>query len=483
MIKYTRVQRVTQPLRSPHSNDEVINLLLKKNDIIKLEITDITGQGSGIAKLDGMAVFVPLTAPGDVIDAHILKVKKNYAFAKVEKLIVPSPMRIEPDCGCYAKCGGCVFRHITYEEELKIKQQRVYDALTRIGKLSGFTMHNIEGSESPNCYRNKSQIPIGRDKNGNVIMGFFGSHSHRIIDCRSCGLHPREFDDIAAAVRDWVSSSGISVYDESTGTGLLRHLYIRCAKETQQIMVCLVINGDSIPHKDTLTEALAACSDKITSIILNVNRDKTNVIMGKQCITIYGKGHITDKLCGLSFDISPLSFYQINHDQTEKLYGIAADYAHLTGKEFLIDLYCGTGTIGLSMAHKAERVLGIEIIPQAIENAKTNARTNGITNAEFICSDASAAAQRLSESGTLPDTVVIDPPRKGCDKTVIESICTMSPDRVVYVSCDPETLARDLALFKEKGYKTSDVTPVDMFPRTQHVETVALILKERTDNK
>ncbi len=448
---------------------------LKKNNIITLEITDMTGQGSGIGHVDGMAVFTPLTAPGDVINAHILKVKKNYAFAKADSIINPSPMRVESDCTCYTKCGGCVFRHISYKEELRIKRQRVYDALTRIGKLDGFKMNDIVGCDDPNHYRNKSQIPVGRNKNGIVITGFFGTHSHRIIDCDECRLHPKEFDDITALVKEWIIRNNISVYDETTGKGLIRHIYIRHAKKTDQFMVCLVINGDSIPKKEDIINRITAYSDKVKSIILNINRERTNVIMGKKCLTIYGKDHITDTLCGLNFDISPLSFYQINHDQTEKLYSIAKEYANLTGKEFLIDLYCGAGTIGLSMADKVKRVLGIEIIPQAIENAKANALNNNIQNAEFICADAALAAKDLTKKKTRPDVVIIDPPRKGCDSSVIDAICTMSPIRVVYVSCDPETLARDLALFKEKGYITEEVTPVDMFPRTQHVETVVLM--------
>ncbi len=450
---------------------------IKKNDIIPLEITDMTGQGSGIAHIDGMAVFVALTAPGDKINAHILKVKKNYAFAKADDIIIPSSMRIEPDCECYSKCGGCVFRHISYNEELKIKQQRVFDALTRIGKLSGFSMNSIQGCDNPDHYRNKSQIPVGKDKNGNVIMGFFGTHSHRIINSTKCMLHPQEFDDISEIVKDWIIKYNISVYDETSSKGLIRHLYIRYAKNTGQIMVCLVINGDAIPHCNELTDKLISYSDNIKTIILNINCERTNVITGKKCITVFGNDHITDTLCGLYFDISPLSFYQINHDQTEKLYSIAGEYAQLSGKEFLIDLYCGAGTIGLSMADKAEKLFGIEIIPQAIENAKANAQKNNVQNAEFICSDASVAAKRLTSKNTKPDVVIIDPPRKGCDSTVIDAICTMSPKRVVYVSCDPETLARDLFIFSQKGYVTKEVTPVDMFPRTQHVETVVLMTK------
>ena len=448
---------------------------IKKNDIIELEITEMTGQGSGIGKIDGMAVFLPMTAVGDKISAKILKVKKNYAFAKVESILTPSGSRIAPDCECYSKCGGCVFRHISYEAELKIKQQRVFDALTRIGKIEGFHMNDIVGCTEPNSYRNKSQIPIGRDKDNSVVMGFYGSHSHRIVGNGECRLHPKEFDDIAEIFKRWIDIYKIDTYDEISHRGLLRHLYLRHAEKSGQIMVCPVINGNNLPHMNELIKMLTDYSDNICSIILNINKDKTNVVLGKKCVTIYGSDFITDELCGLKFNISPLSFYQINRTQTERLYSIAAEYAQLSGEEFLIDLYCGTGTIGLSMANRANKVLGIEIIPQAIENAKENAKINNIKNAEFICSDAAEAAEQLSENKTRPDVVVVDPPRKGCDGVVIESICKMSPKRVVYVSCDPETLARDLAVFEKSGFNVLEVTPVDMFPRTQHVETVVLM--------
>lgn len=449
--------------------------MIKKNDIVALTIEDITGQGSGIGRIDGMAVFVPLTAIGDIINARILKVKKNYAYAKIENIITPSQSRITPDCGCYTKCGGCVFRHISYEEELKIKHRRVYDAVTRIGKIENFKMNYIVGAKNPNEYRNKSQIPFGYDKDHNIITGFYGTHSHRITGDGTCKLHPAEFDEITAIVNDWAKRYRVSVYDEINHSGLIRHLYLRYAAKNEQIMVCMVINGKKLPYKDELINELTKYSTKIKSIILNVNTEKTNVVLGKKCETLYGSDHITDILCELSFDISPLSFYQVNRDQAEVLYGIAKNYAAVGENDFLIDLYSGTGTIGLTMADKAKNVLGIEIIPQAIENAKKNAKMNGIDNAEFICSDAKTAAQDLAKKKTLPDVVVIDPPRKGCDKEVIESVCIMNPKRIVYVSCDPETLARDLALFEEKGYKTKEVTPVDMFPRTQHVETVVLM--------
>ena len=375
--------------------------MIKKNDIVALSIEDITAQDSGIGRIDGMAVFVPLTAIGDIINARILKVKKNYAYAKIENIITPSQSRITPDCGCYTKCGGCVFRHISYEEELKIKHRRVYDAVTRIGKIENFKMNYIVGAKNPNEYRNKSQIPFGYDKDHNIITGFYGTHSHRITGDGTCKLHPAEFDEITAIVNDWAKRYRVSVYDEINHSGLIRHLYLRYAAKNEQIMVCMVINGKKLPYKDELINELTKYSTKIKSIILNVNTEKTNVVLGKKCETLYGSDHITDILCELSFDISPLSFYQVNRDQAEVLYGIAKNYAAVGENDFLIDLYSGTGTIGLTMADKAKNVLGIEIIPQAIENAKKNAKMNGIDNAEFICSDAKTAAQDLAKKNFI----------------------------------------------------------------------------------
>lgn len=457
--------------------------MMKKNDIIKLRIEDMTGQGSGIGRADGMAVFVPMTAVGDELDARILKVKKNYAFGKTERLTKPSSLRCEPDCECYSKCGGCVFRHISYEEELKIKERRVFDALTRIGKLDGFEMAPIVGCKSPDGYRNKTQIPVGVGRDGDLLTGFYGSHSHRIVGTGECRLQPDEFNDIVKLIRGFVVEKNISVYSEETHTGLLRHIYLRKGFSSGEIMVCLVINGGDLPHKDELISLLNNYSENIKSIVLNINREKTNVILGDTCRVIFGREFITDELCGLAFNISPLSFYQINHDQTERLYSIAREYAALTGSEFLIDLYCGAGTIGLSMARNVSKLMGVEIIPQAIENAKENAKNNGVDNAEFMCADASEAADELARRGARPDVVVIDPPRKGCDGAVIDAISKMSPKRVVYVSCDPETLARDLALFAEGGYETKKVTPVDMFPRTGHVETVVLMSRPMTEHE
>lgn len=447
---------------------------LRKNAIEQIEITAMSSQGSGIGRIKGMAVFVPDSAIGDILEVKILKVDKTMAFAKIEKIIGPSPHRTEQDCPVSGKCGGCTYRHISYEAELEAKYQRVSDALKRIGGLE-ITPEPIIGADTPERYRNKAQLPIGQNTKGELQMGFFAPHSHRIVDNRGCLLQPEVFDKAAELVRRWVTENNISIYNESAHKGLLRHLYLRWAEATDEVMVCLVINGDTLPKAEELTALLKNEIAPLKSVVININKAKTNVILGEECRTIRGSDHITDILCGLKFKISPLSFYQVNRTQAEKLYMKAAEYANLTGSETVLDLYCGAGTIGLSMAAKAREIIGVEIVEQAVSDAIENARINNITNARFICKDAAAAALELQKEGIRPHIVVIDPPRKGCDKALIDTIAQMNPDRVVYVSCDPATLARDLAIFAEKGYPTLTATPLDMFPRTPHVECVVLM--------
>ena len=452
--------------------------MMKKNDLFEAEITAMTAEGSGICRNDGVAVFVPRTAVGDKCVVRVVKVLKNYAFGRLEQLLVPSADRCEPDCPVSAQCGGCVYRHISYESELQIKTQRVRDALERIGGFRGIAMEPILAAPHRNFYRNKCQLPIGLSKNGELQLGFYAVNSHRIVDTHTCLLQPEEFDKAAEAFRKWYALSGESVYDEASHTGVLRHLYMRRGEKSGEMMVCIVANGGALHEEDLLVSMLREAVPSITGIILNINRDKTNVVLGKNCRTIWGKDTISDTLCGLEFEIAPHAFYQVNRTQAEALYGKATEYAALTGNENLLDLYCGTGTIGLSMAHKAKKLIGAEIVAAAIENAKRNAARNRIENAEFICGDAAQAAKVLHERGEKPDVIVIDPPRKGCDAALITTIAAMRPDRVVYVSCDPATLARDLKLFDENGYKIRAVTPVDMFPCTAHVETVVLLSRE-----
>lgn len=447
---------------------------IRKNDLIPLEITGYTAEGSGVGRYRDIAVFVPRTAVGDKITARVLKTAKTYAFGKIEELLQPSPARIDSDCVSFEQCGGCVFRHISYEEELHAKQQRVKDALVRIGGFADLNVQPILGAAQPNGYRNKAQLPIGM-QNGSVVMGFYATHSHRIVDAETCCLQPAVFEKAAKVVRAWIQQSGIPVYNEQTGKGCFRHLYLRRGEITGELMVCLVMNANGFAGEDDLAKKLRAELPELKSFVLNVNRAQTNVILGKRCRTVWGKDSITDELCGLKFEISPLSFYQVNRTQAQRLYQLAAEYAGLTGKETLLDLYCGTGTIGLSMAHRAAHVIGVEVVEQAIENAHKNAQRNQIENAEFFCGDAADAAKILEQRGVKPDVVVLDPPRKGCTPELIQTVARMTPSRVVYVSCDPATLARDLRIFNELGYLTKVVTPVDMFPRTGHVETCVLM--------
>ncbi|NLJ31888.1 MAG: 23S rRNA (uracil(1939)-C(5))-methyltransferase RlmD [Clostridiales bacterium] len=448
---------------------------LKKNDIIELNIDGYTAEGSGVGRYGGLAVFVPLAARGDRLRVKILKTAKTHAFGKPEEILVPSPDRVEPDCAQFARCGGCVFRHIGYGAELRAKEQRVRDALERIGGFRGIAMEPIVGADEPDHYRNKAQLPIGEAPDGGVSLGFFAARSHRMIPCESCNLQPPVFAAAMEAFRQWANRSGETVYSERTGKGKLRHLYLRQARATGEVMVCAVVNGGGLRGEDELAQTLRRNVPGLKSVIINSNRENTNVVLGKKCRTVWGADTISDRLCGLEFRISPLSFYQVNRDQAERLYALAGKYAALTGSETLLDLYCGTGTIGLSMAKNAGRVIGVEEVRPAVEDAEKNAQINGIRNAEFLCADAAQAAGMLKSRGILPDVVVLDPPRKGCTPGLIETVAAMAPRRVVYVSCDPATLARDLKLFAEKGYPPQKVAPVDMFPRTPHVETVVLM--------
>ncbi len=452
--------------------------MLRKNDEIYLTVKGCTVQGSGVCDHEGMTVFVRGAVTGDRVLAHIIKVKKTYAVGIIKKLVQRSTMRAKNFCPIAEKCGGCCFAHIKYNAELEIKAQQVADNFKRLGKLD-IVPDPIIPSPSAERYRNKAQYPVGSDGKF-ASIGFYAPMTHRIIDCADCLLQPKEFAEITDIFRDWIREKKIPVYSEADGTGLLRHVYIRKAAATEQIMVCAVANGEKLPEADDLIERLKTVNG-VASIILNINREKTNVVLGKECRTLWGSDFITDELCGLKFNLSALSFYQVNHDGAEVLYGKAKEYASLTGGETLVDLYCGTGTIGLTMAKNVKKLIGVEIVPQAVENAKENAKLNGIDNAEFICSDASQAAQTLFERGEKPDVVILDPPRKGCDEALINTVAKMKPDRVVYVSCDSATLARDCRRFADLGYETLRATPVDMFPLTAHVESVVVLSRARVE--
>ncbi len=456
--------------------------MLQKNQIVPLVITAMSAEGSGIGRYAesaderGMAIFVPFTAIGDEIRCRIVKVQKTMAFGKVEELVTPSADRLpQVDCPSFGKCGGCTYRHISYEAELRCKWQRVADALSRIGGLS-LEPQPIVACEQPDRYRNKAQYPVAPGEY-RPLVGLYAARSHRVIEQRDCLLQPEVFEKALSVVARWATKFRIPVYDETTGEGVLRHIYIREGAQSGEVMVCLVSTCGKLRRSDALVESLRKAVPGLTSVMVNLNSDDTNVVLGNISYPLYGTPYITDTLCGLRFRLSPLSFYQVNHDQAERLYRKAAEVANLSGTETLLDLYCGTGTIGLSMAHKVRELVGVEVVQQAVEDARRNADENGITNARFIAADAAQAAKQLAAEGWKPDVVILDPPRKGCEASLIHTVAGMNPDRVVYVSCDPATLARDLKLFAEEGYTTEQVTPVDMFPRTAHVECVALLTR------
>ncbi len=445
---------------------------MEKNSEIILEITDVSAEGNGVGHYEGMAVFVPGTTVGDVLKVHIVKVKKNYCFGKAVEIITESDARVAVDCPVFSKCGGCVFRHIEYGFESKLKAKRVEETMRRIGGIELKAKPVLIGK--PDRYRNKAQYPV--DAGGRV--GFFAVHSHRIIPVEDCLLQPAEFKAAANAFSHFIEKHGISVYSEETGRGLVRHFYLRKAEATGEIMAAVVINGDFLPEsKQLLADLKDTLGERLKTLVLNINKEDTNVILGKENKVIYGDGYITDILCSNKIRINPLSFYQVNRTMAEVLYKKAEEYA-APEKKAVLDLYCGAGTIGLSFAKKAESIIGVEIIPEAIEDAKFNAALNGIENARFICADAAEAAIMLKKEGVKTDVVVLDPPRKGCSSGLLNTVAAdFAPERIVYVSCDCATLARDCKILGEMGYAVEEYTPVDLFPRTSHVETVALLTR------
>lgn len=457
-----------------------MNKLVNKNDEYTLQITGTTGEGNGVGRHEGMAVFVPGAAEGDTALVRIVKPMKNYAFGKLIEVTRPSPDRIVSDCPVSDRCGGCVFRHISYTAEKRIKRTRVADALSRIGGLA-VTPELILAVDSRAAYRNKAQYSVGRDKEGKLQIGFYAPHSHRIIDCRDCLLQPREFARAVEAAAVWIEECSVSVYDETSGKGLLRRLYLRKAYATGEILFVAVINGKQLPFAERLIELLRKeLGGSLKSVQYNVNTAVTNVVLGAKNVTLYGGDTITDVLCGLKIRISPLSFYQVNRAMAEQLYEKAKAFAEPDGKTIL-DLYCGAGSIGLSMAKDAKQVIGVEIIKEAVDDAVINAIENGIDNSRFICADAAEAAGRLANEGIHPDVVIVDPPRKGCSPLLLECIARrFKPERVVYISCDPATLARDCKILLESGYRTEKAVPADLFPGTAHVETIVLLQRQNT---
>lgn len=471
-----------------------------KNDCVELTIEDIGVSGEGIGKVDGYTLFVKDTVIGDVVRVKIMKAKKNYGYARLMDIIKPSKDRVEPACPIARQCGGCQIQAMNYNAQLKYKQKLVKDNLLRISGLTegvDYEMCEILGMDTPFRYRNKAQYPVGEDKDGNIVMGFYAGHTHSIIACPDddCMLGHRDNAFILNAVKEWMKEYRVRAYNENIHKGTVRHVLIRTGYHTDEVMVCLVTKKMLRKEAaDGLVKAIQKLKLNVASLVVNINKEDTNVILGKECITLYGRPYIEDYIGDIKFQISPLSFYQVNPKQTEVLYNKALEFAGLKGNESVWDMYCGIGTISLFLAKKAGKVYGVEIVPQAIEDAKNNAKINNIDNAEFFVGKAEEVVPAFykKQTGvqsdndstdskeydmTRPDVVVVDPPRKGCDKKLLDTIVSMTPDRIVYVSCDSATLARDLKLLVEYGYKVEKVQPVDQFGNTVHVETVCLLSK------
>lgn len=444
--------------------------MLEKNQFITAKITGMTSDGNGVCKSDGMAVFVPDTAVGDTLKIKIVKVLKSYAYGIISEIITPSPERITADCPVYKKCGGCVFRHMNYEAECRIKNDIIKDAFRRIGGLNP-EFEDFIGAEETVRYRNKAQYPL-TVADGKAVCGFYAERTHTVIPVEDCVLQPEIFRDIIEYVLEYINSHKISVYSESTHTGIMRHIYVRRGNYSGEIMLCLVARKDVSRQFSAMCRSITEKFPDIKSIVMNINPDRTNVIMGKKCVTLCGKDTISDTMCGNKIEISPLSFYQVNTVQAEKIYRKALEFAGLSGNEVIADLYCGAGTIGLSMAENAKKVIGVEVITEAVENARKNAVANNIENAEFHCGDAGEVFKRLNIN---PDIIVLDPPRKGCLPETVRTVAEAEPEKIVMISCNPATSARDAKLFNELGYTAEKVCGADFFPRTKHVECVVLM--------
>lgn len=465
--------------------------MFKKNDVLEIEITDQGTTGEGIGKVSGYTLFVKDTVIGDVAKVKVMKAKKNYAFARLVEIVKPSKYRVEPLCPVAKSCGGCQLQAMNYQQQLKFKQEKVFNNIRRIGGVEDFVMKPIMGMEElcvkgheengPFHYRNKAQFPVGRDKEGKIISGFYAGRTHSIINVNDCLLGTGVNKTVMDIVKMYMTLEGVKPYDEVTHKGVVRHVLIREGKHTGQVMVCIIINGDKLPQVDRLVEQLLKVSG-MTDISLNINKEKSNVILGDKIINLYGPGYIEDYIGDVKFRISPLSFFQVNPVQTEKLYSKAMEYAKLTGSETVWDLYCGIGSISLFLAKNARKVIGVEIVEPAVEDAKVNARINNIENVDFISGAAEDVVpeyfqKHKGEPECNPDVIVVDPPRKGCDEKLLNTMVLMAPKRIVYVSCDSATLARDIKWLSDKGYKLVEATPCDMFGQSVHVETVALLSK------
>ena len=449
--------------------------MLEKGKIYEAVISDYTAQGQGVAKIEGCAVFSPNAVAGEKCMVRIEKARSSWAAGKITEIIEKSPHRVNRECPVAKLCGGCDFWHMDYQEESRLKAERVRQTLNHIG---GESLEEIPILSAPTCYgyRNKAQYPVSSQK-GRVFAGFFKAGTHSVVENKKCLILPEEMDAVKKQVVDYVNHWRISAYEETTGKGLLRHIYVRRGVVSGQVLVCLVVNGRKLPHSDDLIQRLKKV-EGFTSLVLSVNTKAGNTVLGEEFITLYGEGFIEDTLCGLTFRLSPRSFYQVNHHQAQRLYEAAIAQAEITKEDLVLDLYCGVGTITLAMAKAAGKVIGVEVVQQAVEDARENAKRNGIENAEFFCGDAGKAALELEKKGIKPDVIVVDPPRKGLNADTVEAIARMAPRRVVYVSCDPATLARDVALLKEKGYCLKNAQAADLFPRCSHVESIVCLTND-----
>ena len=454
----------------------------RKNDLVTLEIEDCGIDGEGIGKADGFTVFVKDAVIGDTVTAKIIKAKKNYGYGRLMEVLKPSPYRVEPKCEFARQCGGCQLQALSYAQQLVFKTNKVKGHLERIGGFTDIPMEPIIGMDELFHYRNKAQFPVGRNKEGKIVTGFYAGRTHNIIENRDCALGVAENKEVLDRVIAHMEKYGIEPYNEATGKGLVRHVLIRYGYFTKEVMVCLILNGNKIPKEEQLVKSLCEIPG-MTSITINVNKKHSNVILGEEIRLLWGQEYITDRIGDISYQISPLSFYQVNPMQTQKLYAKALEYADLHGQETVWDLYCGIGTISLFLAQKAKFVRGVEIVPAAIENAKENAKLNGLENTEFFVGKAEEVLPReYKKNGVYADVIVVDPPRKGCDETLLETMVEMNPERIVYVSCDSATLARDLKYLCERGYELRKVCPVDQFGMTVHVETVVLLSQQKPDD-
>lgn len=461
--------------------------MIQKNEDLILNIDSQGYEGEGVGRHEGFPIFVQGALKGEQAKVKIVKVNKNYGFGKLEEILESSSQRIEPVCSIYKRCGGCNLQHSLYEGQLEFKRERVEDCLKKIGGLKDIEVKPTLGMKEPWRYRNKVQLPVGKNKDGKISIGFYAPRSHDIIDMESCHIQHKEADDVVEIVRHWMDRNGIKPYDEKNNfkgasednlKGMVRHIMVRKGYTTGEVMVVIVTTTKELPKKEKLIALLKENIEGLTSIIQNINPKNTNVVLGQECITLWGNDTIKDYIGDFHFNISPLSFFQVNPEQTRVLYEKALEFAGLTGEETVFDAYCGTGTISLFLSQKAKKVYGVEIIEPAIDNAKKNAEENGITNTEFIVGEAEKIIPDMINKGIIADVVVVDPPRKGCGKELLDAVAKMAPKRIVYVSCDPSTLARDLGILSEQGYEVLEVQPVDMFPHTSHVETCVLLQRK-----